>query len=318
MKKVNICFTFLGVIRKYIYGRGKKMGNSVIKPYSFKAKIFVFLLMLSLVVVFTNKMSIAGEEKSKNMKGTTVSIGDLDFTELAPVGMVNVLGLDPKADAFFNSLDKSFKLIVIGAYCHKDDYMTFVNAMNNKQYKQIPNIAVVAIPKEMHKKSYDRKSATREMKRYINWFTLATNTKPLAYGMEIKANSSFKKKLDLDLDFSYKVGKFSKIFNQTTSSLAVGILMSVNLNGEKSENYLAVSSFHVADKIVFISMFGQDNSEQGIDRLRTQLLDWRDKLTAINPPPMIVKEAKAKAVPKEAEVESGTTVNLNNDSPEET
>jgi hypothetical protein len=75
--------------------------------------------------------------------------------------------------------------------------------------------------------------------------------------------------------------------------------MTVNLNGEKSDNHFALTSFQVADKLVFAGMFGRDQSEAGVKLVRKRLLDWKDKLSSSNPSPMLVRKAAAEDPAKE-------------------
>ncbi|MDR2350308.1 MAG: hypothetical protein LBF41_06780, partial [Deltaproteobacteria bacterium] len=178
-------------------------------------------LFLIAAVVFFAAAAPRAEGTDATHASAVVPIGTLSFTKTVPPGMVNVLGLDPEADAFFHSLDEKFKLVVIGAYAEKNEYLAFVEDMKAGKPHKLPDLAVVAITRKMPEESYDGKKTAKEMKRYVSWFTLATNTKPLAYAMELKANQTFKKKLGRDLRFAYDVGEFSKIFNRTTTSLSV-------------------------------------------------------------------------------------------------
>jgi hypothetical protein len=229
-----------------------------------------------------------------------VPIGTLSFSETAPEGMVSVLGKDPTADAFLASLDEKFKLVVIGAYAKEKDFEDFTRAMKSGEFMPIPNIALVTIPRKMPEKSFDGKAALKEIKRYVSWFTLATNTGAIALGFEVSANSSLTKKLGRNFEFAYRTGKHTKIFNQTPTSLSAGVLTSLTINGKRSDNYVALSAFQVGDKFVFISMVGLDRSQEGVDRVRAEILAWKNKLAALNAPPLAVREAEAdKEAPQE-------------------
>ncbi|MDR2461393.1 MAG: hypothetical protein LBE38_11565 [Deltaproteobacteria bacterium] len=213
-------------------------------------------------------------------------VGNLDLTLMCPEGMVPVLGLSPRGDAFFYSLNEKFKLIVLGAYARPEEYLDFVAAMERGEFRHVPNIALITVPRKMGEKSYDAKGATKELKRYVRWFTLATNTKPIAWGFEIKANKVLEKKLGMDFDFSYRTSGHTKIFNQSPTSVGMGVLTSVYLYGQRSENYLGALAFQVSDKFVFLSMVGLDRTQGGVDSIRNHLLSWRDSMAAVNPPPL--------------------------------
>jgi hypothetical protein len=271
-----------------------------------KAAGLVKSLALCLIAGFIFFLTLCFEVKEINAAGDAVhktSIGALSFSETMPDGMVSVLGKDPSADAFLKSLDEKFKLVVIGAYAKEKEFEEFVSAMKGGEFMPIPNIALVTIPRKMPEKSFDGKAALKEIKRYVSWFTLATNTGAIALGFEVQANSSLTKKLGKNFGFSYRTGKHTKIFNQTPTSLSAGVLTSVNLNGGRSDNYVALTTFQVGDKFVFLSMVGLDRSQEGVDKVRAEILAWRNKIASLNPPPLAVREAEAEGAPKEGQGE---------------
>jgi hypothetical protein len=220
------------------------------------------------------------------------SVGEFSLSMIPPAGMTLVTGLCPAGDKFLYLLNERFKLVVLAAYADAEVYKDFCNAMTRDEYRPVPNIALVTVPRKMHERSYDGKRTAKELKRYVTWFTLATNTRLIALGFEAKANSAMSKKIGYDLDFSYDLGDASKVFHRTPSSLGIGVLTSVRLGNGRSDNFLAAAVYQMSDKLVFLSMIGRDRSKEGVAALRSELLAWGRDMTANNAPPMTtVKEA---------------------------
>jgi hypothetical protein len=216
----------------------------------------------------------------------SVKVGEFTVNLLPPEGMSPVMGLNPKADRFLYRMDERFKLVVLAAYADPEVYLDFCEAMERGEHRTVPNIALVAVPRKMKERSYDGPRAAKEIKRYVTWFSLATNTRLIAMAFERKANSALTKKLGVDLDFEYRVGKLTQVFYRTPSSLGIGVLASFLLGGARSDNYVAATVYQMSDKLVFLSMVGQDRSEAGVKALRAELLGWGQAMAAANEPPM--------------------------------
>jgi hypothetical protein len=219
-------------------------------------------------------------------------VGELALNLVPPDGMSLVSGLNASGDRFLYLMNERFKLVVLAAYARIDEYQEFCQAMERGEYRPVPNIALVAVPRRMHSRSYDAVRTAKEIKRYVTWFTLATNTRLIAVGMEGKANRELRKKLGVDLDFTYKLGKASKVFHRTPSSLGVGVLASFKLGNGRSDNFVAAAVYQMADKLIFLSMEGLDRSDAGVESLRSELLKWGGEMAAANAPPAAVIEAK--------------------------
>ncbi|MDR2612400.1 MAG: hypothetical protein LBG06_06085 [Deltaproteobacteria bacterium] len=223
----------------------------------------------------------------------TAKVGEFTLNMTAPEGMSPVMGLCPAGDEFLYLMNERFKLVVLAAYADPAEYQEFCRAMERGEYRPVPNIALVSVPRKMHERSYDGKGTAKELKRYVSWFTLATNTRLIALAFESKANKALKKKLGRDLDFSYKLGELTGVFHRTPSSLGVGVLFSVKLGGGRSDNYIAAAVYQMGDKLVFLSMEGLDRSPAGVEALRAELIRWGDGMAARNEPPLGTLEAKS-------------------------
>ncbi|MDR3154356.1 MAG: hypothetical protein LBW85_08855 [Deltaproteobacteria bacterium] len=227
-------------------------------------------------------------------------VGEFTVNLAAPEGMSLVTGLCPKGDEFLYRMNERFKLVVLAAFARPDEYLDFCRAMERGEFRNVPNIALVTVPRKMHERSYDGKRTAKEIKRYVSWFTLATNTRIIALGLEGKANRSLTRKLGHDLDFTYALGDYTRVFHRTPTSLGVGVLASFNLWGSRSDNYVAVLVHQMGDKLIFLSMEGLDRSPQGIEALRAELLKWGSDMTSRNAPPLTVTEAKTEVSPDAA------------------
>jgi hypothetical protein len=222
-------------------------------------------------------------------------VGDLDLALVPPEGLSPVYGLCAKGDRFLYLMNERFKLIVLAAYARPDEYRDFCSAMERGEYRQVPNIALVSVPRRMQERSYDAARTAKEIKRYVSWFTLATNTRLIALGMENRANAALTKKLGVNLDFTYRLGDGSRVFHRTPSSLGIGVLASFKLGNGRSDNYVAAAVYQMADKLVFLSMVGQDQSAAGVEALRGELLSWGRVMASSNRPPVTAAGAAAEA-----------------------
>ncbi|MDR1314566.1 MAG: hypothetical protein LBQ12_12970 [Deltaproteobacteria bacterium] len=263
---------------------------------------------LSLAVLAAAGLTTAGPATAADPppEGSSVGhVGDFDVNLIPPEGMAPVFGLCAAGDRFLYQMNERFKLVVLAAYADPDLYRDFCEAMVKGEYRQVPNIALVSVPRRMSERSYDGPRTAKEIKRYVSWFSLGTNTRLIAVGLENRANAALTKKLGTDLDFTYRLGDASRVFHRTPSSLGIGVLASFKLGGGRSDNYVAAAVYQMADKLIFLSMVGQDQSGQGVEATRGQLLGWGRVMSAANAPPMAVKEAAAQAAPEAAPGEPG-------------
>jgi hypothetical protein len=214
-------------------------------------------------------------------------VGDLDVSLVPPEGLAPVFGLCAAGDRFLYLMNERFKLVVLAAYARPEEYRDFCSAMERGEYRQVPNIALVSVPRRMRERSYDAARTAKEIKRYVSWFSLATNTRLIALGMENRANAALKRKLGVDLDFTYRLGDGSKVFHRTPNSLGIGVLASFRLGNGRSDSYVAATVYQMADKLVFLSMVGQDQALPAVEALRTELLAWGRAMAAANPQPML-------------------------------
>lgn len=214
-------------------------------------------------------------------------MGDLSLNLIPPPDLSPVNGLSAAGDAFLASLNERFKLIVLAAYARPDEYLDFIDALQNGRPVNVPAIALVATTRRMPDKSVDAKGAEKEIKKLINWISLAINTRPIAAGFESGANAKMTKELGVNLDFSYALGreKGTRIFNETARSLSFGVLTSVRLSGHRSDNYIVATALHVGDKFVYLALVGGDRSPEGVQNLQERNLSWKDKFAARNAPP---------------------------------
>ncbi|MDR2354318.1 MAG: hypothetical protein LBF22_14405 [Deltaproteobacteria bacterium] len=239
----------------------------------------VFLTLFLFLWVFPSE--ILGNQPDKPETLQTAMVGMLSLNLVPPEGLVPIIGLSPEGDAFLGTLNEKFKLIVLGAYANPAEYLNFVAKMKQGVFCPLPNIALISIPRKMPTKVFDGMAAQKEMARYVKWFSRANN-RPVAALLEFKANGKLSEKLGMSLDFSYRPGKQTEIYDKTADSLSLGVLTTLHLFGGRTDNYLAASAVHVADKIVFISMIGADRSETGINLFRQRMLAWRDNLLHAN------------------------------------
>ena len=216
---------------------------------------------------------------------STYKVCEVLVTYFAPDGLQNIWGLDTDADDFLRSLNKNFKLVVLGAYGNPAEFLAFVEKVRSGQPAAVPRIALFSTTRKMPEKSYAGKKAENEFTRYARWFGLATNTRIIALGFEVKANGILKKKLGVDLDFEYALGSHTKVFEKYKGSLSVRLMSTVKLNGGASENSLNTTALQIKDKMVFLTLVGLDRGEQGVAALNSDLLSWRDAIAAANPAP---------------------------------
>ncbi|MDR2404765.1 MAG: hypothetical protein LBE27_00135 [Deltaproteobacteria bacterium] len=241
------------------------------------------LLSGALMALSPVKAMAAGEDAPTKVI-STYQIGEVLVTYFAPDGFKNLWGLDPDADDFLRSLNTHFKLLVLGAYGNPEEFLEFVRQVKAGEPTKIPRMALFTTTRKMNQKSYVGKSAKKQLDKYNTWFGLATSTSLVAFGFEVKANGILRKKLGKDLDFSYDVNKYSKVYEKTPSSISVGLLSTFKINGEKCQNYLNTSAMQIQDKLVFLTMVG-DRGDAGVSSLNLDLSRWKSQLSQVNPPP---------------------------------
>jgi hypothetical protein len=235
---------------------------------------------------------LAGPALADDAKGgppgriqSTFQLGEVLVTYFAPEGLQNLWGLDDVSDEFFRGLDAKFKLRVLGAYGDPEEFLAFLAKLKAGEPVSLPRVALFSTTRRMPEKSYRGKSAEKEFTKYFRWFGFATGTGVVALGFEVKANGILEDKLGVDLDFSYDLGKFSKVYERGDGFLSVGLLASVTLNRSESDYYLNTSALQLGDKLVFLTLIGGDRDLSGIESLNRDLLLWRLAIAAANPAP---------------------------------
>jgi hypothetical protein len=222
-----------------------------------------------------------GAEAQSEAPGEAL-VGEALVKFKAPNGLARVDGLDPKADEFLESLKKRFRLRVLAVYAEPTEYERFVQGLANRRASFIPRLALVSVPTRMDKKSYDQKAIKKEKRRYREWFSLAVNTRPLAWLMGRKANSRLKDKLGLDVGFSYKTGEETRRFDERDRSLSFTALATMDLYGAKSDFVVAASALGVTDKLVFLSWIEPSQTTKAVDTARALSLAWLFETANLN------------------------------------
>ncbi|MDR2340106.1 MAG: hypothetical protein LBF40_08245 [Deltaproteobacteria bacterium] len=259
---------------------------SLRKPLRASALVLVFFLACALGLP-AGAIRAEDDTSPKGKVVSTYQLGNVLVTYFAPDGLQNLWGLDPAADDFFRTLNAKFKLVVLGAYGNPEEFLEFVRKVKAGEPTPVPRIALFTTTRRMPEKSYVGKSAKKQFDKYVNWFGLATNTGIIAFGFEVKANGIIEDKLGVDLDFSYKLGKFTKVYEKGEGYISVGLLSRVLLNGSHFDNYLNTTALQISDKLVFLTFIGQGWEEGTVARQNRDMIFWREALINANPAPLL-------------------------------
>lgn len=229
-------------------------------------------------------------EKPLEISPTAALVGAAKVELLAPTGLIRVDGQDPKGDEFIESLKERFKLRVLAVYADPNEYRDFVAGLSKGQGSLIPRLALISVPTRMDKKSYDPKAVIKEKKRYREWFSLAINTRPLAWLFGRKANSKLKDKLGLNVGFEYQTGQETGRFDEKDRSLSFSVLATMSLYGAKSDFIVAASTLNLADKLIFLSWVEPVASvatlPQALAKARSVSLAWLGEVATKNGQPL--------------------------------
>jgi hypothetical protein len=237
---------------------------------------FLFVLIFSLIILGANEARAVTHVTDK------ATVGSLDLVMVQPDGFKRVDGTSAKADEFLASLVEKFKLKILAVYAEPALWADFVEGLSQLKPRAIPRLAIIAVPSKMEKKSYNQKTATKEMKKYKSWFSLAINTKPLSLLLSDQANKKLKTKLGYDLGFRYLTSENTAKFNETPFSVSFGVLASLDLFGQRTDTFVTATAVSVEDKFVFLAMVEPDQSQKVVESAIADSLVWRDNLTWYN------------------------------------
>jgi hypothetical protein len=210
------------------------------------------------------------------------AVGQVEITLIGPAGLERVDGLDPSADKFIASLVERFKLRVLALYAEPESFKYFASGLVAGQPRTIPRLAMITVPTRMDKKSYDEKAIAKEKRRYREWYSLAINTRPLAWYFGSKANDKLSEKLGVNVNFSYMTGKETRRFDEKDRSLSFSVLSSMELYGAKTDFFVTASMVNVADKLIFLSWVEPGQSPDVLTLIRTESLKWLDEMAQGN------------------------------------
>lgn len=213
-------------------------------------------------------------------QGDRVKVGKVSVGLTAPDGLSRVDGLVPEADAYIGTVARKFKLQILAVYADKSEWKKFTAAVKSGRATSIPPLALICVPSKMAKKSYSAKDVRKEFKKYVNWFGLAANTKPMAAVLTSQANAKLKEYMGRDLDFKYKTGPHTRKVSETSNSLSLASRVSFKINGQVSDGILTATSMSVGDKLVFSGYFLEAASPEKRDEAIAQAVQWRGSLSA--------------------------------------
>ncbi|MDR1578031.1 MAG: hypothetical protein LBT86_07385 [Deltaproteobacteria bacterium] len=246
----------------------------------------ILALGLALLVVWGTFSLVAWakppEGKNKPDSPSFAQVGDLTVQLVAPSDLVQVDGLVPAADAFVEAMKERFKLRVLGLYAEPEAFQFFAEGMANQRGRQIPRLALISVPTRMDKKKYDLKAVNKEKSRYREWFSLAVNTRPLAWIFGRKANTKLKEKLGVNLDFSYQTGDETGRFDERDRSLSFTVLTNMTPYSFKSEVLIAASVLNIGDKLVFLSWMEPFKGPESLIKAKSANLGWLFELARLN------------------------------------
>jgi hypothetical protein len=215
-------------------------------------------------------------------KEPSAQVGEVLIKLVGPQGLTQVDGLDPQADEFILSLRQSFKLRILAIYAEPISYTHFSQGLANHQGRLIPRLALISVTTRMDKKSYDPKQVKKEKSRFRELFSLAVNTRPLAWLFGRRANKKLKEKLGLDLGFSYTTGDETRRFDERDRSVSFSVPATMEFFGVRSNFFVTSSALNVADKIVFLSWIEPSPSPEGMELVRAASLEWLFQMAQLN------------------------------------
>jgi hypothetical protein len=236
-------------------------------------------LAVALATVKEEKKAVQWEEPLAARE----QIGDLSFEPVGPKGLIRLDGLEPSADAFIYSLRERFKLRVVAVYGVEKDWRQFVTAAKEGKPCSVPRLAVLSLPLRMEGRQYDKSRVSKELKRYKNLVSLATNTRPITAILAVKANSKLKDKLGIDLGFRYRAVEYPGRFNDTPASVSYAVLIMLNLFGQKTEGYATITALNVADKFIYLTWLEPSRGPQVASEVKSATLLWIAQTLKKNP-----------------------------------
>ncbi|MDR1085502.1 MAG: hypothetical protein LBP22_11785 [Deltaproteobacteria bacterium] len=267
--------------------KGQKFINLKPKKALFRPLGFILTLLLVWVMLFqspawgeTKKVNL--EPEAKPLQKLTAQVGEIEIKLVGPQNMKRVDGLNPAADQFIASMVDRFKLRVLAVYAEPQSFLNFADGLSTGQGRTIPRMAMITVPSRMDKKSYDEKAVNKEKRRYREWYSLAINTRPIAWFFARKANTKLSEKLGLDVNFTYLTGRDTRRFDEKDRSLSFCVLSSMELYGAKTDFFMTASMVNVADKLIFLSWVEPSQSPDSILNSRNESLKWLDEMAAGN------------------------------------
>jgi hypothetical protein len=242
------------------------------------AKIITyFILWLAAMAVWPQAGAAKTPETAETPETASASVlvGEVPVNLLVPEGLARVDGLCPEADEFILSLRERFKLKVLAVYADPDEWRDFVAGVVAGRPTNLPRTAIITVTTKMDAKSYDKKAAAKERRKFNNMVSLAINTRPLTALFSNRANAKLRDKLGVDLRFSYR-GRSEHVgrFDENERSVSYSTLTSLELNGRRTEGFTTVSALRVGDKFVFLAWVEPDRDPGLIGTAKDRTLKW--------------------------------------------
>jgi hypothetical protein len=250
---------------------------------SIGANVLKIVALVGLLGAFLGSGTLLAATKSVEAKPMTplkpsqessALVGQVKVELVGPAGLDRVDGLNPAADAFIESLKELFKLRVLAVYAEPQAYENFASGLASHNGRSIPRLGIITATTRMEKKSYDAKGLIKEKRRYRERFSLAINTRPLAWLFGRKANKKLEEKLGLNVGFSYKTSQETGRFDERDRSLSFSVLATMTFYDVKSDFLLAASVLNVGDKLVYVAWVEPFIGPESLTKARSANLGW--------------------------------------------
>ncbi|MDR1395225.1 MAG: hypothetical protein LBK52_03510 [Deltaproteobacteria bacterium] len=248
----------------------------------FPAAAVLAAVLAALFGFFPASARAAPSPKPDSQLPSEVLVGQVEIKLQAPAGLERVDGLDPAADEFTASLVERFKLRVLAVYAEPEAFRQFAAGLLRKEPRRIPRLAMITAPVRMDRKSYAAKDVAKEKRRFREWFSLAVNTRPLAWVFGRKANKKLSEKLGVDVKFSYTIGPETRRFDERERSVSFSVLAGMELFGARSDFFLTASMLNVEDKLVFLSWVEPAQEMAAVTAARRTSLSWLEEMASAN------------------------------------